>query len=135
MEHTRIRMQNWTFLLPGIYEIQTPYGTLVKKCHFHPSLWFRTKGLLGRRYLQSDEGILLKPCNGIHTFFMQFPIDLVFIDKAGKITRMYENFKPWRMTLPSFKDHATIELAAHTLKKIEGIEQGTPLSIIPVKAS
>lgn len=125
----------WNFLLPGVYEIQTPHVTLVKKCHYHPSLWFRTKGLLGKKHLPSDEGILLQPCNSIHTFFMQFPIDLVFIDSAGRVTRTLENVLPWRITFPSFRHHATIELAAHTLEKIKGLQRGTPLSIITAQAT
>lgn len=122
---------SWYFLLPGVYQIKTAHDVLVKKCHFHPSLWFRTKGLLGKKSLTDDEGILLKPCNSIHTFFMQFPIDLICLDKHGTVTRTYEHVKPWRMTLPSFKDHAIIELPAHTLQKKQKLLPGTPLVISP----
>ena len=56
----------------------------------------RMRGLLGRRDLRSDEGILLRPAGSIHTFFMRFPIDAVFLDRDGAVIRIAESVRPWR---------------------------------------
>jgi uncharacterized protein len=54
------------------------------------------KGLLGRARLGRDEGILLRPASSIHTAFMRFPIDAVFLDADGRVLRVAANVKPWR---------------------------------------
>jgi uncharacterized membrane protein (UPF0127 family) len=56
----------------------------------------RMRGLLGRRNLGSDEGVLLRPAGSIHTFFMRFPIDVVFLDRDGRVLRVAESVRPWR---------------------------------------
>jgi uncharacterized membrane protein (UPF0127 family) len=54
------------------------------------------RGLLGRRALPSDEGLLLRPAGSIHTFFMRFPIDAVFLDGEGRVVRVVHSIRPWR---------------------------------------
>jgi uncharacterized protein len=56
----------------------------------------RMRGLLGRRDLGSDEGVLLRPAGSVHTFFMRFPIDVVFLDRDGRVLRIAEAVRPWR---------------------------------------
>jgi uncharacterized membrane protein (UPF0127 family) len=56
----------------------------------------RMRGLLGRKNLGSDEGVLLRPAGSIHTFFMRFPIDVVFLDREGRVLRVAESVRPWR---------------------------------------
>ena len=56
----------------------------------------RMRGLLGRRELPADEGILLRPAPSIHTFFMRFPIDVVFLDAHLRVLRVAADVKPWR---------------------------------------
>ena len=69
------------------------------------------KGLLGRRELPRDEGLLLRPTSSIHMFFMRFPIDAVFLDKKLVVRKVAGNVKPWRLV---FARHArsVLELAA-----------------------
>ena len=55
------------------------------------------KGLLGRHSLAEDEGLLLRPAGSVHTAFMRFPIDVVFLDRAMRVLRIAPNMKPWRM--------------------------------------
>lgn len=57
----------------------------------------RSRGLLGRQGLDKDEGLLIKPCNSIHTFFMKFPIDAIFLDKKGRIVKIATGIQPWRL--------------------------------------
>jgi uncharacterized protein len=71
----------------------------------------RMRGLLGRRNLSSDEGVLLRPAGSIHTFFMRFPIDVVFLDRDGRVLRVAESVRPWR-TAAARGARAVLELRA-----------------------
>ena len=51
----------------------------------------RMKGLLGRRELASGEGMLIRPTSSIHTFFMRFPIDAVFLSRDGEVLKVKPN--------------------------------------------
>ena len=48
--------------------------------------------------IEDYDGLLIKKCNSIHTFFMKFSIDVVFLDKNYKVMRIYRNKRPWRLT-------------------------------------
>ena len=56
----------------------------------------RMRGLLGRAALPSDEGILLRPAGSVHTFFMRFPIDVVFLDREQVVVGIEPELVPWR---------------------------------------
>ncbi len=60
------------------------------------TFWARFKGLMFRKDMPCDEGLLIERCNSIHTCFMRFPIDAVFYDKRGGIVKEVKNIKPWR---------------------------------------
>src|SRR5262245_42671773 len=76
----------------------------------------RLKGLLGRKNLPSGHGLWIDSCNSIHTFFMHFPIDVVFLNREGKVLRTYENLKPYRITRMVWGASSVLELPAGTLK-------------------
>jgi len=71
----------------------------------------RRKGLLGRTSMPSDAALLIAPCNGVHTFFMRFPIDVVFAARDGRVVKVCHGVLPWRLAL-AFSAFATVELAA-----------------------
>jgi len=54
------------------------------------------KGLLGRKGLPSGEGLLLRPAGSVHTWFMRFPIDAVFLDGEGRVLKIAADLRPWR---------------------------------------
>jgi uncharacterized membrane protein (UPF0127 family) len=54
------------------------------------------RGLLGRRRLDEDEGILIRPSSAVHTFFMRFAIDVVFLDCDFQVVHVASNVRPWR---------------------------------------
>ena len=80
------------------------------------SLLGRMKGLLGRRELKSGEAMVLSPCNSIHTFFMQFPIDVLFLDKNRRIIRIIPSLKPFRLSGLYFNAASAVELPAGAAK-------------------
>lgn len=61
------------------------------------SFFKRLLGLMFRRKMSEDEAIIFSKTPSIHTFFMRFPIDIVFADKDMRIIKICENIKPWRI--------------------------------------
>ena len=57
----------------------------------------RARGLIGRRGLAKGEGMLIMQCNCIHTCFMRFPIDAIFLDAEGRVVKQVRGIRPWRV--------------------------------------
>ena len=57
----------------------------------------RARGLIGRRNLAPGEGMLILKCNAIHTCFMRFPIDAVFLDRDDHVVKTVRDIRPWRL--------------------------------------
>jgi uncharacterized protein len=75
----------------------------------------RRKGLLGREGLGASCALVLAPCAAIHTMFMRFDIDAVFVDDDGRAVKVVRNLVPWRIAAnPSA--HAVVEFPAGTLR-------------------
>lgn len=97
------------------------------------SFWARTKGLLGESSLPEGRALWIQGtefvgCNSIHTFFMRFAIDAVFVDRSLKVTKIYRNLVPWRMTWPASGAHSVFELPAGALENMK-IEVGDQLYV------
>jgi uncharacterized membrane protein (UPF0127 family) len=72
-------------------------GTVVcERCTLADSPLTRLRGLLGRDGLEQGEGLLLRPASSIHTFFMRFPIDAVFLDRSLVVLGIADGVEPWR---------------------------------------
>ena len=87
----------------------------------------RRTGLLKHDRLEPGEGLLISPCSAVHTFFMKFPIDLVYIDKKRKVRKVAHAVPAWRMS-GCLLAHAVIELPAGTVKRT-ATQAGDQLSI------
>jgi uncharacterized membrane protein (UPF0127 family) len=66
-----------------------------ERCTLADSPLTRLKGLLGRDGLEAGEGLLLRPASSIHTFFMRFPIDAVFLDRSLVVVGIASDLSPW----------------------------------------
>ena len=77
----------------------------------------RARGLLGRNELSPGEGLLLRPTFSIHTFFMRFPIDAVFLDRSGSVVDVVRRLKPWRAAT-RLRARAVLELAAGEAERV-----------------
>ena len=86
----------------------------------------RMKGLLGRRGLAAGEGMLIRPAPSIHTFFMRFPIDVVFLSRDGDVRKVAHNVRPWRIR-SCRGAYAVLELAAGEAER-RGIASGDQLA-------
>lgn len=74
------------------------------------TLFKRMKGLLGQRNMAKGSALLLRPCNSVHTFFMRFPIDVLFIGKDNRVIKTISALKPFRITNICFRADFVIEL-------------------------
>ena len=75
--------------------------------------------------MTSYDGILIDPCNSIHTFFMRYKIDIIFLNGNNQILKIYRNFSPWRMTRIILKAKKVLELEGGKLSK--AIKEGDTL--------
>ena len=71
-------------------------AVVCERCSLADSPLTRLRGLLGRNGLETGEGLLLRPASSIHTFFMRFPIDAVFLDRALVVVGIAGAVEPWR---------------------------------------
>lgn len=78
------------------------------------SFWKRGIGLMGRSTLANGFGLVIYPCGSIHMFFMRVPIDVLHVDKHGKVVRILHAIKPWRLGPLVRHGKWVIELPAHT---------------------
>lgn len=87
-------------------------GTLVAEdVRVADGIWSRFWGLMGRKSLPEGSGLLLRPSSSIHTAFMRFPIDLVFLDRALRVVKVVPEMKPFRAAV-AFGAHSVLELNA-----------------------
>ncbi len=90
------------------------------------NFWTRLSGYMFRNSPHLP-GILFEPAPGIHTFFMNFPIDVVFLDKSNKVIRIYRSMKPWRHTRFHFNSTRVLEVPAGRIPA--SIQEGDILEV------
>lgn len=86
----------------------------------------RTIGLILRSGLKSGQGLLIKPCCSIHTFFMRFSIDVVFINKNNEAIAIYNDVKPFKILPIHLTASMVLELPSGEAQKY-GIKKGSSL--------
>ncbi|MDI6858753.1 MAG: DUF192 domain-containing protein [Dehalococcoidia bacterium] len=84
--------------------------TLAAQARLADRFLSRMIGLLGRGSLPEGDGLVIAPGSSIHTFFMRFPIDVVFVSREGVVLKTAENVKPWRLAFSPRGTRYTIEL-------------------------
>ncbi len=91
-------------------------------------IWGNFKGLMFRKTIPAGYGLLFAPAQGIHTQFMRFPIDLIFLDKADRVTKVHAAIPPWRFDVT--RAAAVIECLPGTAAERD-IRPGDQLTIRP----
>jgi uncharacterized membrane protein (UPF0127 family) len=76
----------------------------------------RRTGLLKRTGLKPGEGLWIVPCESIHTLFMKFAIDLVYLDRGRRVRKVRSAVPPWRLSA-CFSAHSIIELPAGAVEE------------------
>jgi uncharacterized membrane protein (UPF0127 family) len=92
----------------------------------------RRVGLLKHERLEPGTGLWIVPCESVHTFFMKFPIDLVYLDKQRKVRKVRHAVPAWRLSA-CLTAHSILELPAGTVEKT-GTVPGDELSLEKVNA-
>lgn len=93
------------------------------------TLFTRMKGLLGKKELPQGEALWIKPCFSVHTFFMQFPIDVLFLDRQNHVIASIPDLTPNRLTRLYPKAFSVLELPAGTIDA-NFIEIGNQIEIV-----
>jgi len=86
----------------------------------------RARGLLMSRPLTSSEGMLIIPCNSVHTLGMKYKLDIVYLDKNGKVLKIVKNLPPLRLSF-KFSAGSALELKSGEVERL-GIEIGQRLA-------
>lgn len=86
----------------------------------------RMRGLLGKASLAEGEGLWIQPCNAIHTFFMRFAIDVVFLSRDLRVVRAIPELRPWRATRIHPRAALVVELPRGTVRRT-GTREGDVL--------
>jgi uncharacterized protein len=76
--------------------LRTERRVVCERCSVASTPLARMRGLLGRSDLERGEGLLLRPAASVHTFFMRFPIDVVFLGRDGEVLKVAAQLPPWR---------------------------------------
>ena len=87
----------------------------------------RRTGLLKHERLNPGEGLWIIPCESVHTFFMKFPIDLLYLDKQKKVRKIRHAVPAWRLSM-CLSAHSIVELRAGTLEK-SGTQVGDEIAM------
>lgn len=96
--------------------INTTKGTvLARQVTIADRYLSRLTGLMGKKELESDHGLWIVPCADIHSFFMRFQFDAVFVDKHLNVLYTKERMAPWRVSRFVQKGYAVLELPAGTV--------------------
>ena len=92
---------------------QTPLADHVRVAR---SMWSRTRGLLGTNDLPGGNGLLIEPCNAIHSFWMRYAFDALFLKRNGEVLHAISRMRPGRISRPVFSAHSVLELPAGTIE-------------------
>jgi uncharacterized membrane protein (UPF0127 family) len=96
---------------------QTQNKILLEKMEIANTLLTRMKGLIGKETIEKDYGLWIKKCNSIHTFLMNFPIDVIFVDKNLKVKKCLQKVGPNKIVWPIFGASSVIELKSGFLSE------------------
>jgi uncharacterized membrane protein (UPF0127 family) len=113
--------------LPQVALANDDGDVVCERCLLAETSFARMRGLLGRSGLPSGEGILLRPASSIHTAFMRFPIDAVFLARDLTVLRVVRDLAPWRMA-SKVRAHSVLELPAGTCER-RGVREGDRLTL------
>jgi uncharacterized membrane protein (UPF0127 family) len=103
-------------------------ATVCERCIVAQRPFARMKGLLGSPELPAGDGLLLLPAPSVHTWFMRFPIDVVFLDWDLTVMDVVEGLKPWRAA-GRRRARAVLELAPGEARR-RNIRRGDRLKLV-----
>jgi uncharacterized membrane protein (UPF0127 family) len=106
-------------------------GTAIAEANHATSMWSRFWGLMGKKPLPEGEALLIDPCSSVHTMFMRFPIDVVYISKDERVVKIAAEMGPWRAGLGGKGAHKVLEMLPGAAAAV-GLEVGDELQFDPL---
>jgi uncharacterized membrane protein (UPF0127 family) len=100
-------------------------GEIAARVRVADNPWSRMVGLLGKKELPTGEALLIRPCSSVHTFFMRFPMDAIFVNRENQVLKVVREMRPFRFA-GARRSHAVIELMGGALADGE-VETGDSL--------
>jgi hypothetical protein len=97
---------------------------ILNSCYVAEGFLARARGLLGKPELDWDEALYIPKCNGVHTWFMSYPIDVVFLDRDWRALRCVSRMTPWKMKPLVWKARGVLELREGSIEKHDLREGG-----------
>ena len=115
--------------MPETLHVAVPTGARVTidRCEVADTFVRRFRGLMGRRDIGGADAMVIRPAGSVHTFFMRFPIDVVYRDRDDRVVKVVEALRPWRMSAARGAK-SVVELPAGDAAR-RGIEEGVMLEI------
>ncbi|HEY3825358.1 MAG TPA: DUF192 domain-containing protein [Bryobacteraceae bacterium] len=90
----------------------------------------RRTGLLKHHKLDEGTGLWIVPCEAVHTFFMKFALDLIYLDRRHRVRGIVRALQPWRLSM-CFPAHSVLELPTGTIDRTN-TQKGDQLELIKV---
>jgi len=119
--------------LPRVARVRVSGGAEVcARCEVVEGLFSRMRGLLGRSELPAGHGMLINPAPSVMTYFMRFPIDVVFLDRDWRVVKVVHRLGPWRVA-GARRAVAALELPAGTAEACR-LQVGDALELPPLDA-
>ncbi len=109
---------------------ETRQARLADRCQLARNFWSRGLGLMGRTSLEPGGGLLIYPEWSIHTFFMRFPIDVVFVDRQDTVVGIRHALPPYRPYAGAWGARYVLELPAGVLAAT-ATQVGDRLAVTP----
>jgi uncharacterized membrane protein (UPF0127 family) len=83
--------------------------------------WTRMRGLIGATHadFHAGQALWIVPCRGVHTFAMRFPLDLIYMDRSGKVIELQEDVQPWRFAPLRMDAESVLELPPGTIRSTQ----------------
>jgi len=100
---------------------QTRQSYLATELAVAQTHWTRLRGLLGASEgdFRNGCGLWIRPCRGVHTLAMRFPIDVVYLDREGTVVHLEQNLQPWRFAPVRLQAASVLELPIRSIAATE----------------
>ena len=97
----------------------TSNQTLMEHGRLAANPWTRLRGLIGVHQLESGDGLLIKPCHGVHCMFMSIPIDVIYVNKQHQVVALDKAMQPWAVGKIYRDSHYVVEVPIGTIERTQ----------------
>jgi uncharacterized membrane protein (UPF0127 family) len=93
---------------------------IAENVYFAVTFWRRLRGLMfSKSFPSAYDAVLLSPCNAVHTMFMRYSIDVVFLKETGQVAAVYPFMRPWQFSAVVKNASQVLELPAGSIERLK----------------